>query len=60
MTPLLYGIILALGMAVAQDAVASIWYYWRKENWGNQMFRVGRLLIGLALIIIAGLALGRL
>ena len=57
MTPLLYGIIMLCGGLVAQDAIASIWYYWKKEGTGNQMFRVGRAVIGITLIIIGGMGL---
>ena len=50
-TPHLYGAVILLGGWVVQDGVASIWHYWRKENTGNQMFRVARVVIGIVLIV---------
>ncbi|KKN12490.1 hypothetical protein LCGC14_1016140, partial [marine sediment metagenome] len=41
-----------LGVAVGQDAIASIWYYWGKEKWGNHAFRIARLIIGVFIVII--------
>ena len=44
--------LVGFGVAVAQDAVASIWFYWGKEKWGNHAFRIIRLTIGVGIVII--------
>ena len=56
MTPLMYGIILALGVAVSQDAVMSILWYisHSEEKWSyHHAARLGRLAIGIALCVIS-------
>ena len=45
-------LLVGLGVAVGQDAIASIWYYWGKEKWGNHAFRIIRLTIGVGIVII--------
>ncbi len=40
------------GVAISQDAIASVWYYWGKEKWGNHAFRITRLIIGVGTVII--------
>ncbi len=40
------------GVAIAQDAIASIWFYWKKEPFSNQAFRITRLIIGVGIVII--------
>ena len=45
-------LLVGMGVAVAQDAVASIWFYWGKEKWGNHAFRIIRLTIGVGIVII--------
>ena len=49
--------LIGIGVWVTQDSIASIWYYWGKERWSNQAFRVARLVGGVLTIIIA-VALG--
>ena len=50
-------LLVGMGVAVSQDAVASIWYYFGKEKWGNHAFRIVRLIIGVGIVII-GVMLG--
>lgn len=45
-------LLVGFGVAIAQDAVASIWFYWGKEKWGNHAFRIIRLTIGVGTVII--------
>jgi len=60
MSILILAWVLALGLAVSQDAIMSILWYLKHddEKWHyNHMARLGRLTIGLALIIIASMEL---
>ena len=45
-------ILVGIGVWFAQDSIASIWYYWGKETWGNHAFRIARLVMAVFLIII--------
>ena len=45
-------ILVGCGVAIAQDAVASMWFYWKKEPFSNQAFRIIRLIIGVIIVII--------
>ena len=45
-------ILVGCGVAIAQDAIASMWFYWGKEKWGNHAFRIIRLIIGVGIVII--------
>ncbi|KKL48712.1 hypothetical protein LCGC14_2322820, partial [marine sediment metagenome] len=47
--------LVGFGVAVAQDAIASVWYYWGKEKWGNHAFRLVRLTIGVGIVIIGAM-----
>lgn len=49
-------ILVGCGVAIAQDGIASVWYYLGKEKWGNHAFRIVRLTIGV-LIVIIGIAI---
>ena len=40
------------GVAISQDAIASVWFYWKKEPFSNQAFRITRLIIGVGFVII--------
>ena len=63
MSVLLYAWVLAIGVGVCQDAIASILYYLHRddESWHyNHACRLLRLGGGLALIIISSIALGGL
>ena len=42
-----------IGLWMIQDGLASIWHYWGKEGWSNQMWRLPRVIGGLALVIMS-------
>ena len=46
-------ILVGCGVWIAQDSIASIWFYFGKEKWSNQAFRVARLVVGVLIILIA-------
>jgi len=45
-------IVFGIGVYFAQDGVASIWHYYRKETWGNHAFRLSRFVQAIILIVI--------
>ena len=45
-------LLVGFGVAICQDAIASVWFYWEKEPFSNQAFRIVRLTIGVFIVII--------
>ena len=45
-------LLVGFGVAICQDAIASVWFYWKKEPFSNQAFRIVRLTIGVFIVII--------
>lgn len=59
----LYYTVGLLAMWIFCDGIASLWAYWhdpKQTFWRDHFLRVVRMLIGIALMVLGGIMIGRL
>ena len=59
MSPILLYAVGLVGVWMLQDGLASIWWYRKTENFDNHAWRLARIIGGIFLVIVAGLAICR-